>query len=153
MKQIPLDTTDRRIINLLIDNARLSSRDIARKLAVAPATVIKRMRRLEDEGIITKYTIGVKYSSIGYDMQVIIDLRIAKGRLHEVETKIGSHPNVFAVYDVTGSFDAVVIAKFRTRRELDIFVKKIQTYDFVERTETKLLLSTMKEHMIKLPTS
>jgi Lrp/AsnC family transcriptional regulator for asnA, asnC and gidA len=60
---------------------------------------------------------------------------------------------VFAVYDNTGPFDATIIAKFQSRKALDDFIKKIQTYDFIERTETRLLLSTIKEHMIKLPVS
>ena len=146
-----LDTIDRQIVNFLIDDARLSSRDIARRIKVSPATVLKRIQRLEKERLISKYTIGVRYARIGYEMQVIIDLRIAKGKLYEVENKIAFHPNVFAVYDTAGPFDAIVIAKFRTRRELDAFLKKIQTYDFVERTETKLLLKTIKEQMITLP--
>jgi Lrp/AsnC family transcriptional regulator, regulator for asnA, asnC and gidA len=148
---VTIDRLDRQIINLLIGDARLSSRDIARRLKISPATVIKRVRRLERERVIVKYTIGVRYSRIGYQMQAVIDLRIAKGKLHEVESKIATHPNVFAVYDVTGGSDAIVIAKFRTRAELDSFIKKVQTYDFVERTETKLLLSTIKEEMIRLP--
>jgi Lrp/AsnC family transcriptional regulator for asnA, asnC and gidA len=148
---VEIDQVDKKIINLLIDDAKLSYRKIAQKSGVSVATIMNRIRRLEKAGVITKYTIGVKYSYIGYDMQVLIDVRIAKGRLHEMEEKIAKHPNVFAVYDNTGPFDATIIAKFQSRRQLDEFIKKIQTYDFVERTETRLLLKTVKEHMIKLP--
>jgi Lrp/AsnC family transcriptional regulator, regulator for asnA, asnC and gidA len=155
MKQaaVEIDETDKRIINLLIDDSRLSYRKIAEKIGVAVATVMNRVNRLNKTGVITKYTIGVKYSYIGYDVQAIIDVRIAKGKLYEVEEKIAKHPNVFAVYDNTGPFDATIIAKFQSRKALDDFLKKIQTYDFIERTETRLLLSTIKEHMIKLPES
>lgn len=155
MKQIEveIDNVDKKILNLLIDNARLSYRQIAKQIGVSAATVMNRVKRLEKTGIITKYTIGVKYSLIGYDMQVIMDVRIAKGMIYEVENKIAKHPNVFAVYDNTGRFDATIIAKFKNRRSADTFIKKVQTYDFVERTETKLLLKTVKEHMIKLPST
>lgn len=148
---VKIDDTDKKILNLLIDDARLSYRKIARKTSVSVATVMNRVKRLEKTGVITKYTIGVKYSLIGYDMQLIIDVRIAKGKLYEVENKLAKHPNVFAVYDNTGPFDATIIAKFKNRRSADAFIKKIQKYDFVERTETKLLLKTIREHMIKLP--
>jgi DNA-binding Lrp family transcriptional regulator len=155
MKQaeIEIDDVDKKILNLLIDDARLSYRKIAEKIGVSAATVMNRVKRLEKTGVITKYTIGVKYSFIGYDMQIIMDVRIAKGKLYEVEEKIAKHPNVFAVYDNTGPFDATIIAKFKDRRSADTFIKQVQKYDFVERTETKLLLSTVKEHMIKLPLS
>jgi DNA-binding Lrp family transcriptional regulator len=153
MKQpeVEIDDVDKKIINNLIDNARFSYRQLATKVGVSAATVMNRAKRLEKTGVIVKYTIGVKYSLIGYDMQIIMDVRIAKGKLYEVEDKIAKHPNVFAVYDNTGPFDATIIAKFRDRRSADAFIKKVQTYDFVERTETKLLLSTITEHMIKLP--
>ncbi len=149
--EVKIDNTDKKILNVLIDDAKLSYRKIAKKTGVSVATVMNRINRLKKEGIITKYTIGVKYSKIGYDMQVIIDVRISEGRLKDAEEKIALHPNVFAVYDNTGQFDATVIAKFKNRSSLDSFLKKIQSYDFVERIETKLLLSTVKEHMIKLP--
>ena len=106
------------------------------------------LNRLEKEGIIKKYTAKLDYEKIGYDVEVMIDIRISKGKLFEVEKKISAHPNVFAVYDTTGSFDAVVLARFPSRRKMDSFLKKIQTYDFVERTETKLILRTMKEENI-----
>ena len=82
---------------------------------------------------------------------MIVEIRIAKGKLFDVEHKIASNNNVVAVYDVTGSFDAIVIARFRTRREMDAFLKKIQQYDFVERTETKFILNTIKEKQVFLP--
>ncbi len=149
--RIEIDNTDKKILNVLIDNSRLSYRQIAKKVKVSVATVMHRVKRLEKDGIITKYTIGIKYSKIGYDMQVIIDVRISKGKLKEVEAKIATHPNVFAVYDNTGPFDATIIAKFKDRKSLDTFIKKLQSFDFVERTETKLLLWTVREHPIKLP--
>jgi len=151
--KVETDDIDKRIINLLIDDARLSYRKIASKVGISVATVMNRVKRLEKAGVITKYTIGVKYSYIGYDMQIIMDVRVSKGKLDEVEKRIARHPNVFAVYDNTGPFDVTVIAKFKDRRSADNFIKEVQKYEFVERTETKLLLSTIKDHMIRLPVS
>ncbi|MBN2052466.1 Lrp/AsnC family transcriptional regulator [Candidatus Woesearchaeota archaeon] len=149
--EVEIDGIDKKIINNLIDNARYSYRQLAGKVGVSVATVMNRVKRLEKAGVIAKYTIGVKYSFIGYDMQIIMDVRVSKGKLSEVEEKIAKHPNVFAVYDNTGPFDATIIAKFKDRRSADAFIKQVQKYDFVERTETKLLLKTVTEHMIKLP--
>ena len=104
--------------------------------------------KLEKEKVIEKYTAKLDYEKIGYDVEVMIELRISKGRLFEVEKKIAAHPNVFAIYDVTGAYDAVILARFPTRRQMDNFLKKIQTYEFVERTETKLILNTIKEENI-----
>ena len=70
---------------------------------------------------------------------------VSKGKLFEVEKKIATDPSVHAVYDITGHFDVIVIARFKTRKSLDNFIKKIQTYDFVEKTETAIVLNTIKE--------
>ena len=84
----------------------------------------------------------------GYDVEVIIEIRISKGKLIEVEKEIANHPNVFAVYDVTGDFDAVILARFPSRRKMDAFIKKLQTYAFVERTNTRMILNTIKEKQV-----
>ena len=143
-----LEETDKKILNILVENSRLSLRQIAKKADVSVATVMHHTRRLEKEKIIKKYTTQIDYEKIGYDIEVLIEIRISKGRLLDVEKKIAVHPNVFAVYDVTGQFDAIILARFQTRRQMDNFLKKIQTYEFVERTETKLVLQSIKEENI-----
>ena len=145
-----IDKLDRQIVNILVDNSRLSYRNIAKKVKVSVATVMHRVKNLEQSGIIKKYSAVIDYEKAGYDVEVIIDLRISKGKLFMVENKIANHPNVSAVYDNTGMFDATIIAKFKSRRGMDEFLKKIQTYDFVERTETRLILNIIKEEGIRL---
>ena len=144
------DSTDKKILNVLRENSRLSLRQIAEKVKVSVATVMHRLHRLEKESILKKYTAKIDYEKVGYDVEVMIEIRISKGRLLDVEKKIAVHPNVFAVYDVTGAFDAVILARFRNRRQMDNFLKKIQTYEFVERTETKLILKTIKEESLMI---
>ncbi|MBU0666647.1 MAG: Lrp/AsnC family transcriptional regulator [Nanoarchaeota archaeon] len=145
-----LDETDKKILNVLIDDSRLSYRQIAKKILVSAATVMHRVKRLEKEKIIERYGAQIDYDLLGYDIHVLIDLRVAKGKLFEIEKKIAANNNVYAVYDNTGHFDATILAKFKNRRSMDEFLKKIQKFDFVERTETKLILNTIKEQGIKL---
>ncbi len=145
-----LSNTDIKVLNALVDNSRLSLRQIASKIGVSVATVMHHINKLEKEKIIKSYTAELDYEKIGYDIEVVIEIRISKGKLLDVEKKIAVHPNVFAIYDVTGAFDAVILARFKTRRHMDNFLKKIQTYEFVERTETKLVLQTIKEEGIKV---
>ena len=143
-----LEETDKKILNIIVENSRLSLRQIAQKAGVSVATVMHHIKALEKEGIIRKYTAKLDYEKMGYDVEVMIEIRVSKGRLLDVEKKIAMDPNVFAVYDVTGAFDALVLARFPTRRKMDNFLKRIQTYEFVERTETRLILRTMKEENI-----
>ena len=145
-----IEDTDRKILDILADNCRLSLRQIAKKSQVSAATAMHHIRSMEGKGIIKKYTAKLDYEKIGYDVEVIVEIRISKGKLFEVEKKIAAHPNVFAVYDTTGAFDAMILARFPTRRQMDNFLKKVQTYEYVERTETKIILNTIKEEGISL---
>ena len=109
---------------------------------------MNRVNRLKKENIIKRFTTIIDYDKIGFDVEVLIEVRISKGKLFQVEKEIAHHPNVFAVYDLTGDFDAAILARFRTRKSMDSFLKKLQTYDFVERTNTRLILNTIKEKQI-----
>ncbi|MFH2028230.1 MAG: Lrp/AsnC family transcriptional regulator [Nanoarchaeota archaeon] len=145
-----IDNVDKAILNALIAHSKLSFRDIAKEVKVSVATVMHRVKALEKEGIIKKYTTVVDYEKLGYDVEVMIELEISKGKLFEVERRIATHPNVFAVYDLTGRFDAAVLARFKTRRQMDNFLKHIQTFDFIERTNTRMILNTVKEKRVSV---
>ncbi len=145
-----IDDKDREIINVLLEDSRLSYRQIAKRVNISVATIMHRVKRLQTDGIIKSYTALINYDRLGYDFPVIIDVRIAKGKLFMVENKIAHNPNIIAVYDNTGDFDATIIAKFKNRKSMDHFLKKIQTYDFVERVQTKLILNTIKEKGISV---
>ena len=140
-----LDALDLDIIKLLKKDARSSSRKIAKALKIAPSTVIARIRKLEKMNIIKGYTITLDYSQLGYNFPVIIDVKVSKGQLFEVEKEIAKNDNVIAVYDITGEFDVTVLATFKSRKELDKFIKDLQRMEYVERTYTKLILNTIKE--------
>lgn len=144
-----LDKVDKSILNILMENCKLSYRQIAKRANVSVGTVMNRIRKLTDAKIIKKYSCILDYDSIGYNLGVLIDVRVSKGRLFEVEKKIAESPFVFAVYDITGDFDVAILARFEDRRQLDDFVKNLQRIEFVERTHTKLILNYIKEEGMK----
>ena len=73
------------------------------------------------------------------------------GALPVMEKKFAEEPNVSAVYDVTGEYDALIVAKFPDRDSLNEFVKRVLATPEVKRTYTMLVLNVMKEsHGIEL---
>ena len=64
----------------------------------------------------------------------------------EVGERIAAYPETIALYNVTGASDVIVVAKFKTRQELSDFTKNITKMPHVERTETHLVLNTLKEN-------
>lgn len=140
-----LDETDVRILEALMLDARLSSRQIAIQCGVSIGTALSRMKRMEKEGIIKAYSALLDHEKIGYELTVVSEITVSKGRLLEMENEIARLPNVCCVYDVTGMIDAVIIAKFKSRQELSRFTKRLLALPYVERTNTHVVLSTIKE--------
>ena len=140
-----LDETDRNLLSLLNADARQSQRQLARKLGVAQGTVTNRIKRLEEEGVISGYSAVLNPEKIGWTMTIMAGLRIAKGRMIDVQQKIAADPRVFAVYDVTGDWDSMVLARVKDREDLDNLTKTVFTLDGVARSFTHVVLNTVKE--------
>jgi DNA-binding Lrp family transcriptional regulator len=146
-----LDEIDRKILAELLLNSNRSNRELARAIGVSAATVINHIQRLESAGVITEYTVMLDFERLGYELTVIMTVTVSRGKLLETQREIDKLPYVCAVYDVTGQIDSVVIAKFKNRRELSEFPKDLLSMEFVERTNTHVVLNTVKEdfRMIK----
>jgi len=140
-----LDDIDRRLLRELLKDSKRSYRELAKSIGVSAATVINHIQRLESAGVITGYTVRLDHERIGYELTVITEITVSKGKLLETEEEIAKIPNVCAVYDVTGLTDAMIIAKFKSRRNLSNFTKKLLAMPYVERTNTHVVLTTMKE--------
>jgi DNA-binding Lrp family transcriptional regulator len=142
-----IDHLDRKILMELSRDSRQSFRTIARRMRVSIATAIHRVKKLEEAGIIKGYTAKIDAEKLGFDLTAIIEVSVSKGKLVEVENAIAAMKNVTCVYDTTGLTDAVLIAKFENRRELNGFVKSLLGMEFVEHTNTRIVLNTVKEDM------
>jgi DNA-binding Lrp family transcriptional regulator len=140
-----LDETDVKILKTLTSDARLSSRQIAKQCGISIGTVLSRIKKMEKDGIIKGYSALLDHEKLGYELTVVSDITVSKGRLLEVENEIARLLNVCCVYDVTGLVDAVIIAKFKNREELSKFTKRLLSLPYVERTNTHVVLTTIKE--------
>ncbi len=140
-----MDKTDALILNELVNDARLSYNEIARRIGVSVGTVATRVNNLEKKGIIKGYSAILDAEKMGYDIVAIIEIVISKGKLLEVEEEISKDPNVCGVYDTTGASDAIVIARFKNRDDLSRFVKSLLSSEYVQRTITHMALGTIKE--------
>ena len=140
-----MDETDVKILKQVLSDARLSYRKIAEEIGVSPPTVLTRIQRLENNRIIKSYSAVLDHEKLGYDLTAIIELTAVKGKITEVEKHISKFPNVCAVYDITGLTDMIIVAKFRNREDLSDFVKKDLSLPFVDRTNSHIVLVTVKE--------
>jgi DNA-binding Lrp family transcriptional regulator len=141
-----LNETDKKILKNLLDDARFSSRQIAKNVGVSVGTVLSRIKRMEENGLIKGYSAILDHEKLGYELTVVTEITVSKGRLVEMENEIAKMPGVCGVYDVTGLTDAVIIAKFKSREELGKFTKNLLALPYVERTNTHVVLAAVKEN-------
>jgi DNA-binding Lrp family transcriptional regulator len=139
------DQTDIKILQNLLLDARFSSRQVARKVGISVGTARTRIKKMEQNGLIKGYSVVLDQEKLGYELTVVTEITVSKGKLVEMEQRISKIANVCAVYDVTGLTDAIAIAKFKDRRELSEFTKSLLAMPFVERTNTHVVLTTVKE--------
>ncbi len=145
MKTNLIENVDLQIINLLQEDCRLSFNKIASKLGISAGTAFNHIKSLEKKGVLKSYAVIVDSSKLGYSLTVIVLIQVEGGHLIDVENEIANTANVIAVYDITGDYNAVVIAKFKDGADLNTFIKNLLATPHVRRTVTNVALSVIKE--------
>ncbi len=141
-----LSDTDKKILKNLLEDARFSSRQIAKNVGVSVGTVLSRIKKMEEIGLIKGYSVILDHEKLGYELTVVTEITVSKGRLVEMEKEIAKLAGVCGVYDVTGLTDAVIIGKFKSREDLGKFTKQLLALPYIERTNTHVVLATVKEN-------
>jgi len=139
------DEMERKVIGALNVNARKSFREIAKDIGTSAPVVINKVKRLEESRAIQGYIPILNPEYFGYDLTAIITMRISNGKLIETQEKIAEDPQVFAIYDVTGEWDSLICARFKSREDLNKFVKDLLGQKYVVRTITHIVLNVVKE--------
>ena len=146
-----MDEVDAKIIEKLNEDARKSFRDIAAEIEVSPGTVYNHVERMQKEGIIKGFIPVVDAEKAGYTLVAAINFRISKGKLVDAESEIAKDDRIFLVFDITGDWDAIALGRFKDRTDMNEFVKWAQTIKNVERTQTQVVLTVVKDEKRVLP--
>jgi DNA-binding Lrp family transcriptional regulator len=140
-----LEDIDFEILKILGQDGRETYHSISKQLDKSPVTIKRHVNELEEAGIIKNYGATIDYEKVGFTIVAVIELTTSKGKMIEMEKKVAENPNVFAVYDITGTYDALILARFKDRSELSAMIKDIHKFPEVERTNTHLILNIIKE--------
>lgn len=117
-----LDTADRKIVELLQEDARLPLKSIADKVSLTSPTVSARIDRLEKDGVITGYRASVNPEVFDYRIKAFINLEVEPVRKKEFYPYITNCPNVIECNCVTGDYSMLMEVVFHTTSELDQFI-------------------------------
>ena len=140
-----------RVLDEYLRDSRQSIREVARKIGVSSGTVASRLKEMEDTGVIRRYAAILDYEKLGYELTAITEITVSDGKMIEVGEAIAKLSQATGVYNVTGDADIMIVGKFKTRKELSDFTKRILIIPHVLRTKTHLVLNTLKEDFSLIP--
>jgi Lrp/AsnC family transcriptional regulator, leucine-responsive regulatory protein len=141
------DNLDITILEELQMNGRISVADLARKIHLSQPAVHHRIKRLEREGIIQRYVALLDREAIGYDLLCFVNLSLnphSQEVTCAVEKMINAMPQVLECYNITGRSDMLLKIVVENHRELNAFIKKLETINGIDRIETSIVLNNVK---------
>lgn len=142
-----IDEIDKKILNILQTNGRITNADLARQINMAPSAVLERMRRLESKKIIQKYTVSIDSHKVGVNLTAFIMIK-SNGPVVDTKTakEIGKIPEVQEVHIVAGEDCFLVKVKVADTNSLnDLLRNKFGKIENIKSTSTTIVLETVKE--------
>lgn len=136
-----------RVLKMLVENGRVTYTGIAGKLGMSPAGVMKKVRKLEEAGIIQGYTALVEHSRLGKPYKYIVLLKTEPGKHMKVAKDIlrTLKNNVLEIHTITGPYDVAVKILAGDSEELNDILSKLHAVVGVRETNTSLVLETVEE--------
>ncbi|MFX1502079.1 MAG: Lrp/AsnC family transcriptional regulator [Promethearchaeota archaeon] len=147
-----LDDTDRQILELLQDDAKLTIREIAHQTNKSATAIRARIQRLEKE-LIKKYVALIDCSQLGYREMVMASLRVnATNPLEDVKNEIEKMEKIKYAYVVTGEYPLFIMAKCLDHSDSMGLIETLRNLPGVEEVKTEIVLDRIKEdHSIIIP--
>ncbi len=139
------DQKDLKIIGILKENSRKSFTEIAEELGVSESTIRKRVKALEDEGIIKRYSIIIDPSKIGYGTVALVGLDVEPSRFLDAAEKMTEFEEVKCVYTSTGDHMIMTEIWVKDGKELTKLIsEKIGKIEGVSRICPAIILEKLK---------
>ncbi len=143
-----LDAIDRKILAVLQEDGRISLSDLAARVALSPSPCLRRIRRLERDGVIARYVAVVDQAKVGLPVSVFVSIKLDSQRVEALERfrkAIGKWPEVLECYLMTGPRDYLLRIVVADLAAYEQFLKqKLTRIDGVSSIESSFALEQTK---------
>ena len=139
-----MNDTDRQLLALLRDDARMSVTELSKKLRVSRATVQNRISKLEETGVIAGYTIRLKPEAEAHRIRAWMGIAVEGNKAPSVIQALRGEPGVHTLHTTNGRWDIVAELRADNLELFDRVLGTIRRIEGVASTETSILLSTHK---------
>jgi DNA-binding Lrp family transcriptional regulator len=139
-----MDDTDRDLISLLRQDARLSIATLAARLGVSRGTVTNRLRRLEDEGVIVGYGVRLRPDAQPQQIRAWMGVLVEGNQTRTVIANLLGEPGVEALHDTNGRWDLLAEIRARDVAELSQVLERVRLIKGIASSETSILLKSYR---------
>jgi Lrp/AsnC family leucine-responsive transcriptional regulator len=145
-EQLDLDSIDFQILGLLQEHCKMPFAKIGERVGLSAPAVMERIKKLEDFGVITGYTVTVDARRLGQDITAFIGVSISHPKgIPIFEREIDHRPEILDCHHVTGGYTLLLKVRTFNTSTLEELISHIRSIDGVGRTETMVVLSTHTE--------
>ena len=142
-----MDSIDRQILALLVEDGRRTYDDIAGRVALSPPAVKRRVDRLRSRGALRGFTAVIDHASLGDRTEALLELFFTPGTtLEQVAQTLQEYPEVVEAWSVTGDADAIARVRTRDNADLERVIMDLQRDGMVQRTRSQVVLSRLVRH-------
>lgn len=146
-KKFEADDIDLAILRELREDSKQSLRKLSEKIRVHPNTIMQRIKKLEEEKVIIKYSVDIDYRKVGYDIHALVLIKVKKGIIGDMQQLIDvtSLPQIQALYAITGTYDILALLRAKDRDDMSEIIRKVQTNKIITKTNTFLIMYPYKQ--------
>lgn len=139
-----MDAIDRKILQLLVDDGRLSVTDLADEVHLSLSAASQRLRRLRESGAIDRFTVRLGSEAVGRPIDALVDLQLTPGAPWSgIDEALRGNPHVVDAVHVTGGFDYQIRVRTATIGDLDLLLQDLKERLGVRETSTRVVLHTV----------
>ena len=136
-----IDDTDRKIIEILSENARISLREIKKSVKLSPSSIKNRMENLVNSGVIKRYTVELDHRQMGLEIQVLVLITVRPGTSDRLSSTLEGYKQVHEILRISGPASFILTVRVKDINELTHFITgELEKLDGIERIETMFIL-------------
>lgn len=152
MEKHPLDKIDLEILTCLKENARMKASDISKRINLSVSAVIERIKKLETNGIIEKYTITLNQKHLGNDLIALMEVSLEHPKYFDVFAEmVRETESIQSCYYLTGEYDFMLKIFTDSSVSLEKLHRKVKSVEGVQSTRTHFVLTSVKSNSSVIP--
>lgn len=149
MNQVKLDKTDRKILDILQQNGKITNAELAQRVGLSPAPTLERVKKLEKSGVIKSYHARLDNSKVGIGVNTFVMVSLKGHNKQNIESFISSIEQIEEIIEchhVTGTSDFIlkIIAEDIPAYQ-KLMLERVTNIETVDNMQSMIILSTFKD--------